>query len=87
MAMDKSYYEREAEELRNEIAEVESLAEREMQERFNTDDGKDEFLDFLRDELRIAETHVREREDDEDYDEWDDHGFASEADYMRYRFG
>lgn len=85
--MDKSYYEREAEELRNEIAEVESLAEREMQERFNTDDGKDEFLDFLRDELRIAETHVREREDDEDYDEWDDHGFASEADYMRYRFG
>ena len=87
MAMDKSYYEREAEELRNEIAEVESLTEREMRVRFNTDDGKDEFLDFLRDELRIAETHVREREDDEDYDEWDDHGFASEADYMRYRFG
>ena len=87
MAMDKSYYEREAEELRNEIAEVESLTEREMQVRFNTGDGKDEFLEFLHDELRIAETHVREREDDEDYDEWDDHGFASEADYMRYRFG
>lgn len=87
MAMDKSYYEREAEELRNEIAEVESLTEREMQERFNTDDGKDEFLEFLHNELRIAEMHVREREDDEDYDEWDDHGFASEADYMRYRFG
>lgn len=85
--MDKSYYEREAEELRNEIAEVESLTEREMQERFNTDDGKDEFLEFLHNELRIAEMHVREREDDEDYDEWDDHGFASEADYMRYRFG
>ena len=87
MAMDKSYYEREAEELRNEIMEAEALTEGEMQVRFNTDDGKDEFLDFLRDELRIAETHVREREDDEDYDEWDDHGFASEADYMRYRFG
>ena len=25
--------------------------------------------------------------DDDDYDEWDDHGFASEADYMRYKFG
>ena len=87
MAMSKSYYEREAEELRNEIAEVESLTEREMQERFNTDESKGEFLEFLHNELRIAETHVREREDDEDYDEWDDHGFASEADYMRYRFG
>ena len=62
--MDKSYYEREAEELRNEIAEVESLTEREMQERFNTDDGKDEFLEFLHNELRIAEMHVRERGSD-----------------------
>ena len=45
---------------------------------------KDTYLTNVEDYLLSLE---REIEEEEEYDMWDDHGFADEADYIRYRYG
>ena len=70
---------------RNEVVTLtnaKSMTEEEMQSYFNTDDSKEDFISFLEDELRVAESHI---EDDDD-SSYIDPGFANEADYLRYKF-
>ena len=69
--------------LTNDIELAKSMTEEEMQSYFNTDDSKEEFISFLEEELRIAERHIEEENDDFSFI---DPGFANEADYMRYKF-
>lgn len=68
--------------LTNDIELAKSMTEEEMQSYFNTDDSKEDFISFLEDELRIAESHI---ENDDDFS-FIDPGFANEADYLRYKF-
>lgn len=68
--------------LTNDIELAKSMTEEEMQSYFNTDDSKEDFISFLEDELRVAESHI---EDDDD-SSYIDPGFANEADYLRYKF-
>ena len=58
------------------------MTEEEMQSYFNTDNSKEEFISMLEDELKVAESHI---ENDDDFSSVDP-GFASEADYLRYKF-
>jgi hypothetical protein len=83
MKTDEFFYENEAESLKADIEKAKSMTEEEMQSYFNTDDSKEEFISFLEDELRIAESHIEEEDDDFSFI---DPGFASEADYLRYKF-
>lgn len=53
-----------------------------MQSYFNTDDSKEDFISFLENELKVAESNI---ENDDDFSSVDP-GFASEADYLRYKF-
>lgn len=66
----------------SDIELAKSMTEEEMQSYFNTDDSKEDFISFLEDELRVAESHI-ENDDDSSYI---DLGFANEADYLRYKF-
>ena len=68
--------------LTNDIELAKSMTEEEMQSYFNTDDSKEDFISFLEEELRIAESHI---ENDDDFS-FIDPGFANEADYLRYKF-
>lgn len=68
--------------LTNDIELAKSMTEEEMQSYFNTDDSKEEFISFLEEELRVAESHI---ENDDDFS-FIDPGFANEADYLRYKF-
>lgn len=69
--------------LTNDIELAKSMTEEEMQSYFNTDDSKEEFISFLEDELRVAESHIEEESDDFGFI---DPGFADESDYLRYKF-
>lgn len=69
--------------LTDDIELAKSMTEEEMQSYFNTDDSKEEFISFLEEELRVAERHIEEENDDSSYI---DPGFANEADYLRYKF-
>ena len=53
-----------------------------MQSYFNTEDSKEDFISFLENELKVSESHI---ENDDDFSSVDP-GFASEADYLRYKF-
>lgn len=75
-------YKNEVVTLTNDIELAKSMTEEEMQSYFNTDDSKEDFISFLEDELRIAESHI---ENDDDFS-FIDPGFANEADYLRYKF-
>lgn len=68
--------------LTNDIELAKSMTEEEMQSYFNTDDSKEDFISFLEEELRVAESHI----DDDDDSSYIDPGFANEADYLRYKF-
>ncbi len=68
--------------LKPDIEKAKSMTEEEMQSYFNTDDSKEDFISFLEDELKVAESHI---ENDDDFSSVDP-GFASEADYLRYKF-
>ena len=68
--------------LTDDIELAKSMTEEEMQSYFNTDDSKEDFISFLEEELRVAESHI---ENDDDFS-FIDPGFANEADYMRYKF-
>lgn len=82
MKTDEFFYENEAEGLKADIEKAKSMTEAEMQSYFNTDDSKEDFISFLEDELKVAESHI---ENDDDFINFDP-GFASEADYLRYKF-
>ena len=68
--------------LTNDIELAKSMTEEEMQSYFNTDDSKEDFISFLEDELRVAESHIENDDDSSSIDS----GFANEADYLRYKF-
>lgn len=70
--------------LTDDIEMAKSMTEEEMQSYFNTDDSKEEFISFLEEELKVAESYLEEDEDD-DFS-YIDPGFANEADYLRYKF-
>lgn len=69
--------------LTDDIEMAKSMTEEEMQSYFNTDDSKEKFISFLEEELNVAESHIENEDDDFSYI---DPGFASEADYLRYKF-
>ena len=50
--------------LTNDIELAKSMTEEEMQSYFNTDDSKEDFISFLEDELRVAESHIENEDDD-----------------------
>lgn len=83
MKTDEYSYENEVISLANDIELVKSMTEEEMQSYFNTDETKEEFISFLEEELRVAESFI---ENDDDDFSFVDPGFASEADYLRYKF-
>lgn len=82
MKTDEYSYRNEAISLINNIEMAKSMTEEEMQSYFSTDETKEEFISFLEEELRVAESHI---ENDDDFS-FVDPGFASEADYLRYKF-
>lgn len=82
MKTDEFFYENEAESLKADIAKAKSMTEEEMQSYFNTEDSKEDFISFLENELKVSESHI---ENDDDFSSVDP-GFASEADYLRYKF-
>lgn len=71
-------------ELERELEEVKAMSEREVCEKCNVD-SKDEYIAILEEEITALENFQCEYDDD--YDVWDDHGFANEADYIRWRYG
>lgn len=79
------YYENEIISITSDIKMAENMTEEEMQEYFNTDDSKEDFIAFLIQEKQDAEKHLM----DEGENEWQtvDTGFSSEDDYLRYKFG
>lgn len=79
------YYENEIISITSDIEMAENMTEKEMQEYFNTDDSKEDFIAFLMQEKQDAEKHLM----DEGENEWQtvDVGFSSEDDYLRYKFG
>lgn len=79
------YYENEIISITSDIEIAENMTEEEMQEYFNTDDSKEDFIAFLIQEKQDAEKHLM----DEGENEWQtvDTGFSSEDDYLRYKFG
>lgn len=79
------YYENEIISITSDIEMAENMTEKEMQEYFNTDDSKEDFIAFLMQEKQDVEKHLM----DEGENEWQtvDAGFSSEDDYLRYKFG
>lgn len=71
--------------LERELEEVKQMTENEVCEKFNAD-SKDDYIATIEEEMTALERYQCEY-DDSDYDMWDDHGFASEADYIRWRYG
>ena len=54
---------------------------------FNTD-TKAEAIQVITDEIDCREDWLKAMDEEEEpYDLWDDHGFASEANYARWRYG
>lgn len=81
----EKYLEEEVRDLQSDIEEIEAMTEEEMQMKYNTDDTKESFLEFLKSELEIARKKLSGFIED-DY-ETVDCGFSSESDYLRYKFG
>jgi hypothetical protein len=48
---------------------------------------RDTYLDNVSDYCETKVIDWNDIEVDDSSDEWDDHGFANESDYMRYRYG
>ena len=72
-------------ELYAELKQVQGMHAETVCKRFNAD-SKEEYIEVLKDEIQALENY--EGEDyDSDYDVWDDHGFANEADFLQYKFG
>ena len=72
-------------ELERELEEVKRMTESEVCEKFSAD-SKGDYITTLEEEISALEEYRCEYDDD-DYDMWDDHGFSSEYDYIRWRYG
>lgn len=82
------YYQSEMDRIDKEIKKVQSMTEEEMQEAYRTDETMIEKLAFLFEEYDCAESCRNENEDYDDYSDPSlDPAFASEEDYLQYRFG
>lgn len=72
--------------LYRELADIQLMTEEEVCKRYNAD-SKAEMIDMLNEEIAFWENEAEAfEEDEEEYDEWDAHGFANEADYIRWRY-
>lgn len=49
-------------------------------------DSKNEIMKLISSEIDLYEDLLKAK-DEEQYDLWDDHGFANEADYVNWRYG
>ena len=68
------------------IGDIQLMTEEEVCKRYNAD-SKAEMIDMLNEEIAFWENEAEAfEEDEEEYDEWDAHGFANEADYIRWRY-
>lgn len=76
---------RELDELYTELRVVQNMHEETVCKRFNVD-SKEEYIEILKDEIQALENYQGE-DYESDYDVFDDHGFANEADYLQYKFG
>ena len=65
------------------LEEVKNMPEGEVCEKYNAD-SKSEIIAIIYEEIAALENYQTEYDD---YDIWDDHGFANEADYVRWRYG
>lgn len=72
-------------ELEKELEEVRGMTEKEACDAYMVN-SKNEAIAIISEEITALERYQCEYDDD-DYDMWDDHGFASEADYIRWRYG
>ena len=53
---------------------------------FNVDKKK-ETIQAITDEIDFYEDLLKAKDEEAPHDLWDDHGFANEADYARWRYG
>ena len=70
--------------LNQDIALCESLTEKQMQEHFNTDDSKEEFMEILKEELSFYEKELNDSSESESNGV--DCGFADMQDYINYKY-
>lgn len=77
--------EEELDKLYRELETVKNADEETVCRAFNAD-SKQEYIDLIQDEIDCYEAIITSA-DEQSCDEWDAHGFANEADYLRYRFG
>lgn len=66
-----------------ELYEVKAMTESQVCENYNADE-KAEIICLIEEEIADLENRLEilKEQDEDDYDIWDDHGFASEADYI-----
>lgn len=77
--------EEELDKLYKELETVKNADEETVCRAFNAD-SKQEYIDLIQEEIDCYEAILAGVEEPT-CDEWDAHGFANEADYLRYRFG
>ena len=77
--------EEELDKLYKELETVKNADEETVCRAFNAD-SKQEYIDLIQDEIDCYEAILAGVEEPT-CDEWDAHGFANEAEYLRYRFG
>lgn len=70
--------------LYSELEQVKAMSESEACAAYNCD-TKEEIIEAIEEEITPLENCQCEYDDD--YEMWDDHGFANEADYIRWRYG
>lgn len=77
--------ENELDNLYRELETVKNADEDTVCRAFNVD-TKQEYIDLIQNEIDCYEA-ILASANEPTCDEWDAHGFANEADYLRYRFG
>ena len=77
--------ENELDKLYRELETVKNADEETVCRAFNAD-SKQEYIDIIQDEIDCYEA-ILAGDEEPTSDEWDAHGFANEADYLRYKFG
>lgn len=86
MTMTRHRIEQELNRLYGELEKAEMANERSACILFATD-SKAEALQAINGEIEYYEGLLDELDECGGYDPWDDHGFADEADYVRWRYG
>lgn len=82
--MKREYIERELIQLNRELDELKSMSDEKVCKVYNTDDAS-EIRQIINDDIKSHEDTLKELDrEDEEYDEFDDHGFSSYEDYYRF---